>query len=125
MVNKNVYHGAVGTAIAGGVIGILSGSSGLAPWGILGGLIAGWSANTMADGLYDGGLAGLIGGILTLVVIVGVGAINVVLSTGSLNVAGAIGAYVSVVVGLMIIPLFAVEGLVVGSIIPSLRRVLS
>ncbi|WP_266080820.1 hypothetical protein [Haladaptatus caseinilyticus] len=125
MVNKNVYHGAVGTAIAGGVIGILSGSSALAPWGILGGLIAGWSANTTADSLYDGGLAGLLGGILTLIIIVGVGAINVVLSTGSLNVAGAIGAYVSVVVGLMIIPLFAVEGLIVGLIIPSLRRIRS
>ncbi|WP_407661665.1 hypothetical protein [Haladaptatus caseinilyticus] len=100
----------------------MSGSSALAPWGVLGGLVAGWTANTTADGLYNGGLAGLLGGILTLAVVVGLGALNVVLSTGDVNAAGAIGAYVSVVVGLMIIPLFTVEGLIVGGIAPSLRE---
>lgn len=47
-----------------------------------------------------------LGGLLTLVIIVGVGAIYVVLSTWDLTVASAIGAYVSIVVGLMIILLF-------------------
>lgn len=123
MLNKSVYQGAMVTAVVAGVVGTVSGSSALALLGILGGLIAGWSANTTADGLYDGGLAGLLGGFLTLVIVIGLGTINIILSTGDLNAAGALGAYVSVVVGLMIIPLFAVEGLVVGSVIPSLKRI--
>lgn len=121
MVDKNVYLGASVTAFVGIIAGIVSGSSALAPWGIPGGIVAGWTADTMSDGLYDGGLAGLLGGIATVISLSLLGGLNIVLSTGNVNAASAIGAYVSIVVGILIIPLFAVEGLCIGPIATYVR----
>ncbi|WP_435157025.1 hypothetical protein [Haladaptatus sp. DFWS20] len=121
MVGKNVYLGASVTAFVGIVAGIVSGSSALAPWGIPGGIVAGWTAETMSDGLYDGGLAGLLGGIAAVISLSLLGVLNIALATGNVNAASAVGAYISVVVGILIIPLFAVEGLCIGPITTYIR----
>lgn len=114
MVSRSIYVGASITAVSSAFAGSIGGSGAVAPWGILGGLVAGWTAETISDGMFDGGLAGLLGGVATMVLLGAFSAARTVLTTADIGTGGFVGAYTSVVVGLMIIPTFAVEGIVIG-----------
>jgi hypothetical protein len=99
--------------VSGALAGSLGGSGAVAPWGILGGLVAGWAAETVSDGMFDGALAGLLGGVATVLLLGTFSAARTVLTTTDVGTDGFVDAYTSVV-GLMIIPTFAVEGIVIG-----------
>jgi hypothetical protein len=116
MISKSVYLGASLTAVSSAIAGIVGGSGALAPWGIVGGLVAGWTAETVSDGLYDGALAGLFGAIATVLLMGIFSAVSTVLTAANVGLAGFVGAYTSAVIAVMIIPTFAVEGIIIGSL---------
>ncbi|MCO8243512.1 MULTISPECIES: DUF5518 domain-containing protein [unclassified Haladaptatus] len=114
MVSKPVYLGASLTAVISTLAGILGGSGALAPWGIVGGLVAGWTAETVSDGLYDGALAGLFGAVATVILMGVFSAVSAALTAANVGIAGFVGAYTSTVIAVMIVPTFAVEGIIIG-----------
>jgi hypothetical protein len=114
MINKPVCLGASLTAVSSALAGSVGGSGALAPWGILGGLVAGWTAETVSDGLYDGALAGFFGAIATVLLMGIFSAISTALTAANVGLAGFVGAYTSAVIAVMIIPTFAFEGIIVG-----------
>lgn len=114
MVNRPVYLGASITAVCSALAGSVGGSGALAPWGIIGGLIAGWTADTVSDGLYDGALAGLFGAIATVILMGLFSAASAILTAANVGLAAFVGAYTSTVIAVMIIPTFAFEGIIVG-----------
>ncbi|KZN23271.1 hypothetical protein A4G99_14610 [Haladaptatus sp. R4] len=114
MVGKPVYLGASLTAVISTLAGILGGSGALAPWGIVGGLVAGWTAETVSDGLYDGALAGLFGAVATVILMGVFSAVSTALTAANVGIAGFVGAYTSTVIAVMIVPTFAVEGMIIG-----------
>ncbi len=116
MVSKPVYLGALLTAASSALAGSVGGSSAIAPWGILGGLIAGWTAETVSDGLFDGALAGVFGAIATVVLMGILSAAGTILTASHVGLAVFVGAYTSATIAVMIIPTFVVEGIIVGSL---------
>ncbi|SIR64921.1 hypothetical protein SAMN05421858_3115 [Haladaptatus litoreus] len=114
MVSKAVYLGASLTAASSALAGSVGGSGALAPWGILGGLIAGWTAETVSDGLFDGALAGVFGAIATVILMGMFSAVSTILTAAHVGLAVFVGTYTSATIAVMIIPTFVVEGIIVG-----------
>ncbi|MDS0293666.1 DUF5518 domain-containing protein [Halogeometricum luteum] len=104
---------------------LLAGIAAAGFWGTAAGVIVAVRARDTTDGLFDGALAGLIGGVGTVGVVLLLMTLEAFVLTGSWSASTSIGAYFSVATMFILIPLFVFEGMVTGAIGTYLREKMS
>lgn len=114
--------GAVSTLAALVAAVFVGQSAALTPWGLLAGLVVAVRVREPADGLFDGALAGTVGGVGTVCAVGLLSAVQAFVRLSDPGVAASLGVYVTFATMVIIIPLFALEGLVVGAVGASVRN---
>lgn len=94
----------------------LAGISVAGLWGTAAGVVVAIRARDATDGLFDGALAGLVGGIGTVSVVLLLMTFEAFVLTGDWGASTSIGAYFSFATMFILIPLFVFEGMVIGAI---------
>ncbi|WP_224333239.1 hypothetical protein [Haloprofundus halobius] len=116
MDRTSVALGGVLSAVASVVAVLLYGPQTAAPWGVLAGGIVALRARDATDGLFDGALAGLVGAVGGVLAVVGFYALDVYFHVGDAEIAGSVGAYFSVPSVVMLVPSFALGGMLAGAL---------
>ncbi|WP_224448159.1 hypothetical protein [Haloprofundus salilacus] len=116
MDRTSVALGGVVSAVASIIAVVLYGPQAAAPWGLLAGAVVALRARDATDGLFDGALAGLVGAVGAVLAVVGFYAVEVYLLVGSAEAAGNVGAYFSVPSVVMLVPSFALGGMLAGAL---------
>lgn len=123
-----VLRAAVVSALLGALVGVLDGWGAMQPMGLVAGGIVGYSVSRVSDAIFDGLLAGFLGGTVGLVLVVAARYAVRTLTAGDAAAAGQQAAYVTIS-GLLFVPgAYAVGALLSAPLVvyarPRVRRAL-